>query len=80
MKANLFGVLHCFVHCTGHIKMGRCRDRENQYMQLAKVLYCKLPTISKQLPTFQGLEFEPLTSEVGDECVTTAQLWPLKII
>ena len=31
----------------------------NQYIQLVKVLHCKLPTISKQLPTFphkdQGL-------------------------
>ena len=26
--------------------------RGNQYIQLVKVLYCKLPTISKQLPTF----------------------------
>ena len=25
---------------------------ENQYIQLVKVLYCKLPTIGKQLPTF----------------------------
>ena len=27
-------------------------DRGNQYMRLVKVLYCKLPTIGKQLPTF----------------------------
>ena len=26
--------------------------RGNQYIQLVKVLYCKLPTIGKQLPTF----------------------------
>ena len=29
-------------------------DRENQYIQLVKVLYCKLPTIVKQLPMHGG--------------------------
>ena len=28
--------------------------RGNQYIQLVKVLYCKLPTIGKQLPTFSN--------------------------
>ena len=31
--------------------MGSFMDR-NQYKQLVKVLYCKLPTIDKKLPTF----------------------------
>ena len=45
--------------------------RGNQYIELVKVLYCKLPTISKQTTNFPtgGPEFEPRTSEVGDECV-----------
>ena len=30
--------------------MGTWKDRENQHIQLAKVLYCKLPTSGKQLP------------------------------
>ena len=47
-----FGVLRRFQHCTGYIKMGSFVGRENQYIQLVKVLYCKLPTISKQLLTF----------------------------
>ena len=42
----LFGVLCRFQHYTGHITTGR----GNQYIQLFKVLYCKLPTIGKQLP------------------------------
>ena len=39
-------------HDTGHIKMGVSVGRRNQYIQLAKVLYCKLLTIGKQLLTF----------------------------
>ena len=31
--------------------MGSFVGRGNQYIQLVKVLYCKLPTIGKQLPT-----------------------------
>ena len=51
--------------------MGSFVGRENQYMQLVKVLYCKLLTIGKQLPIFWGLGFAPQTSEVGGECGTT---------
>ena len=45
----LFGlnVMH-FQHCTGHIMTGSFVGRGHQY----KVLYCKLPTISKKLPSF----------------------------
>ena len=49
---NLFGVLRRFQHCTGHITMGSLKGRGNQYIQLVKVLYCKLPTNGKQLPAF----------------------------
>ena len=63
----LFRVLHRFQHFTGHITKGTLVDRGNKYIQSVKVLYCKLPTISKQLPGF-----EPLTSEVRGNFVTTA--------
>ena len=46
----LFWVLHHFQHGTSHITMGSWKDRGNQYIQVVKVLYCKLPTNSKQLP------------------------------
>ena len=37
--------------------------RGNQYLKLVKVLYNKLPTIGKQLPTFpQGLNRIPNVS------------------
>ena len=36
----------------GHIKTGGVMGRGNQYIQLVKVLYCKLLTIGKQLPSF----------------------------
>ena len=49
-------------HCIGHITMGSWKGRGNQYTQLVKVLYCKLPTNGKQLPAFPlevGLGTEP---------------------
>ena len=39
-------------HCTGHTTTGSFVFRGNQYIQLVTVLYCKLLTIGKQLPTF----------------------------
>ena len=54
----LFGVLRRFPHSIGHITTGSWKDRGNQYIQLVKVLYCKLPTNSKQLPAFP-LEVRP---------------------
>ena len=48
----LFGVLHRFQHCTGHITTGSWKGRGNQYIQFVRVLYCKLPTNGKQLLAF----------------------------
>ena len=56
----LFGVLRRFQHCTGHIMTGSWKGRGNQYIQLVKVLYCKLPTNGKQVPAFP-LEVGPGT-------------------
>ena len=48
---KIFVVLRHFQHCTGHIMMGSFVGRGNQYIQLLKVRYCKLPvsnaTVSK---------------------------------
>ena len=60
----LFGVLRRFQHCTGHITTGSWKGRGNQYIQFARVLYCKLPTNGKQLPAFPhealtGIEPQP---------------------
>ena len=57
----LFGVLRRFQHCTGHITTGSWKGRGNQYIQFARVLYCKLPTNGKQLPAF------PLKAMTGIE-------------
>ena len=58
--------------------MGSFVGRGNQHIQLVKVLYCKLQTISKQLPTFphkvQGLNRRPKAG--GGEYVTTAPSCP----
>ena len=48
----LFGVLRRFQHCTGHIMTGSWKGKGNQYIEFARVLYCKLPTNGKQLPAF----------------------------
>ena len=65
----LFGVLPSFQHSTGHITTGSFVGKGNQYIQLVKVLYCKLPTIGKQLPTFPhkvwGLNRRPQRWEVS---------------
>ena len=45
-------VLRRFQHCTGHITTGSWKGRGNQYIQFARVVYCKLPTNGKQLPAF----------------------------
>ena len=68
----LFWVLHRFQHCTGHITMGSWKGRRNQYMQLVKVLYCKLPTNGKQLPAF------PL--EVGPGTEPRPQRWEARVL
>ena len=61
----------------GHITTGSFVAKENQYIQLVKVVYCKLPTISKLLQTFPhkiwGLNRRPQRWEVS---VITASLWP----
>ena len=48
----LFGVLHHIQHCTGHITTGSWKGRGNQYIQFARVVYCKLLINGKQLPAF----------------------------
>ena len=68
----LFGVLRCFQHCTGHITTGSWKGRGNQYIELARVLYCKLPTNSKQLPTF------PFEAVTGNE--PWPQRWEARVL
>ena len=48
----LFVVLRRFQHSTGHITTGSWKGRGNQYIEFARVVYCKLPTNGKQLPAF----------------------------
>ena len=68
----LFGVLRCFQHCTGHITSGSWKGRGNQYIQLVRVLYCKLPTNGKQLPAF------PLEAVPGTE--PRPQTWEARVL
>ena len=70
----LFGVLRRFQHCTGHITMGSWKGRGNQYIQLVKVLYCKLLTNGKQLPALP-LEVGPGTEHWPQRC--EARVLPL---
>ena len=49
----LFGLLCHFQHCTGHITTGSFVGRRKPVHTVGvKVLYCNLPIIGKQLPTF----------------------------
>ena len=53
MKVNLFIYLGFnAAFNTGHITMGSWKGRGNQYIEFARVVYCKLPTNGKQLPAF----------------------------
>ena len=68
----LFGVLCRFQHCTGHITTGSWKGRGNQYIQFARVLYCKLPTNGKQLLAF------PLKAMTGIE--PRPQRWEARVL
>ena len=68
----LFGVLHRFRHCTGHIMTGSWKGKGNQYIEFVRVLYCKLPTNGKQLPAF------PLEAVTGIEPRT--QRWEARVL
>ena len=65
----LFGVLRRFQHCTGHITTGSWKGRGNQYIECARVVYCKLPTYGKQLPAF------PLEPVWGSNPGLRGQVW-----
>ena len=66
----LFGVLRRFQHSTGHITTGSWNGRGNQYIQFARVLYCKLPANGKQLPAF------PLMAMTGSNPGLSATVAP----
>ena len=68
----LFGVLHRFQHCTGHITMGSWKGRGNQYIEFVRVLYCKLLTNGKELPAF------PLEAVPGIE--PRPQRWEARVL
>ena len=68
----LFGVLRRFQLCTGHIATGSWKGRGNQYIEFARVVYCKLPTNGKQLPAF------PLKAVTGIE--PRPQRWEARVL
>ena len=68
----LFGVLHRFQHCAGHIKTISWKGRGNQYIEFVRVLYCNLPTNSKELTAF------PLEAMMGIE--PRPQRWEARVL
>ena len=68
----LFGVLRRFQPCTRHIMTGSWKGRGNQYIQIVRVLYCKLPTNGKKLPAF------PLEAVPGTE--PRPQRWEARVL
>ena len=80
MFIYLYGVLRHFQHCTGHIMTGSWKGKGNQYIEFARVVYCKLPTKGKQLPAFphkalMGIEPRPQTWEA--RCYHSATVAPI---
>ena len=75
----LFGFYCHFQHCIGNIKTGSSMGRGNWYIQLVKFLYCKLPTISKKLPSFpqrvRGLNRGPQRSVASVLPLQHHDLW-----
>ena len=59
-------------YLTDYIVMGSRKGRGNQYIQLVKVLYCKLLSNGKQLPAF------PL--EIGSGFELRSQTWVVKVL
>ena len=45
----LFGILHRFQHCTGHVMTGSWKGRGNQYIQLARERCYKYKKIIKDI-------------------------------
>ena len=72
LKRIFIWILLHFQHCTGHITTGSWKGRGNQYIQFVRVLYCKLPTNSKQLPAF------PLEAVPGFE--PRPQRWEARVL
>ena len=68
----LFWVLRRFQHCTGHITTGSWKGRGNQYIEFARVVYCKMPNNGKQLPGF------PLKAVTGIE--PRPQRWEARVL
>ena len=60
---------------------GSWKGRGNQYIQFARVVYCKLPTNDKQLPSFPLkaiTEIEPNLRGGRRECYHSATVAPTK--
>ena len=81
INKKIFQVLR--QHYTGHITLGSFVGTGNQYIQLVKFLYCKLPTIGKQLPTFPHIRSEVWTADLRGgrqvcyQCTTMAPFFPI---
>ena len=62
--------------------MGSWKGRGNQYIEFARVVYCKLPTNGKQLPAFP---LEPVQGSNPSlrggrrECYHSATMAPVKV-
>ena len=78
----LFGVLCHFQHFTGHITTGSWKGRGNQYIQLVKVLCCKLLTNGKQLPAcpLEGDGNQTLSQRLEASVNTLLSRSPLLVI
>ena len=74
----LFGVLHRFQHCTGHITTGSWKAEETStYSSLGFcTVNCRPMASNYQLSHLRLCGDQTLASEVGGESVTTLPPWP----
>ena len=68
----ILGFTSLSTHCIGHITTGSFMGRGNQYIQLIKILYRKLPTNGNQLPAF--------TLEDGPGTKPRSQRWETRVL
>ena len=63
-------------HRIGHITSDSFIARGNQYIELVKVLYCKLPTKASNYQLSHLRSGGDLNSDLRGESVTNLPLWP----
>ena len=80
---TLLNVLHYALYLISYIVLGSWKGRRNHYIELVRVLNCKLLTNSKQLPTWGQGRIRNTDRRGGNQvcyhCATLAPLYQLLV-